>query len=105
MATLHAGGLLAAIQYEERLARPYESQCALLVGLVSTLLAGAAALVHYNALADRWRHEMHYEIEGAKTLSDAAKQYQAIADKADIGATGLFVISIGALIAAGIWAI
>lgn len=105
LTTLHAGGLLAALQYPEKLAMPYPTQCALLSGLIATMLGAIAALVHYNSLADRWRQEMHYEIEGAKELSDAASAFAETATKADWAASGLSIVSIGALALAGIFAI
>jgi multisubunit Na+/H+ antiporter MnhB subunit len=105
LTTLHAGGLLAAIQFENNLARPYEAQCALLVGLVVTILGAIFALVHYNALAERWRLEMHYEIEGVKKIAEATDEHTLIAARADNIATGLAVLSIIALGLAGVFAI
>lgn len=89
LTTLHAGGLLAAIQFEEKLARPYGTQCALLVGLIVTIVGAIMALVHYNALAERWRLEMHYEIEGSKEIGEATQEHGLIAKRADNLATGL----------------
>jgi hypothetical protein len=105
LTTLHAGGLLAALQYSDKLARAYEAQCALLAGLVATLLGGGAALIHYNALADRWRHEMHMEIEGSVEISQASEAMGHVADAADRVATTLLVVSIFALGIAGTFAI
>ena len=105
LTTLHAGGLLAALQYPDKLAMPYATQCALLTGLIATMTGAIAALVHYNSLADRWRQEMHYEIEGAKKISDAAAASSDVAIKADWIASGLSVVSVGALALAGIFAI
>lgn len=105
LATLHAGGLLASLQYSEKLARPYGAQCALLAGLVATLLGGGAALIHYNALADRWRHEMHMEIEGSKEISEASEAMGRVAYVADRAATALLAVSILALGTAGMFAI
>jgi len=105
LTTLHAGGLLAALQSPDRLARPYEAQCALLVGLIATILGGVASMIHYNALADRWRHEMHVELEGAVKVFEASEEFQAVANKADYAATTMAVISLAALSAAGVFAI
>lgn len=105
LTTLHAGGLVAALQYSEKLAMPYATQWSLLSGLVATLLGAVAALVHYNSLADRWRQEMHYEIEGAQELSEAASAFAETATKADWAASGLSIVSIGALALAGVFAI
>lgn len=105
LTTLHAGGLLAAIQFEDKLARPYETQCALLVGLLVTIVGALTALLHYNALAERWRMEMHYEIEGSKEIGKAVEAHSTVADRADNIATVLAVISIVALGVAGAFAI
>ena len=105
LTTLHAGGLVAALQYSEKLAMPYATQWSLLSGLIATMVSAVFALVHYNSLADRWRQEMHYEIEGAKEISDAAAASSDVAVKADWIASGLSVVSIGALALAGIFAI
>src|SRR3546814_15561857 len=43
LTTLHAGGLLAALQYSEKLAMHYATQCSLLSGLLATLEIGSAS--------------------------------------------------------------
>src|SRR3546814_11796122 len=48
---------------------------------------------------------MHYEIEGAKEISDAAAASSDVAVKADWISSGLSVVSISALALAGIFAI
>ncbi len=105
LTTLHAGGLLAAIQSPQKLDRPTDCQTALLIGLVTTIIGAIAGMIHYNSLADRWRQEMHMEIEGSVEISAAAKAHQERAEHADVAATTFIVISIACLAAAGALAI
>lgn len=105
LTTLHAGGLLAALQNADKLARPYEAQCSLLVGLIATMAGGIASLVHYNMLAEKWRMAMHLEVEGAKKVTDAYARRDAAAIKADWFASGAAALSIIALTVAGTFAI
>lgn len=105
LTTLHAGGLLAALQSADKLARPYETQCALLVGLIATMLGGIASLIHYNSLAEKWRMAMHLEVEGAQKVTDAYTRWDGVAITADWFASAGAGISLLALTVAGIFAI
>jgi len=105
LTTLHAGGLVAALQSPDKLAWAYETQCALLVGLVSTLAGGALSLVHFNLLAERWRQEMHLEVEGSREIIEAARASGDLAHIFERAASAVFTVSLVALLVAGIFAI
>ncbi|KTE20588.1 hypothetical protein ATE67_10100 [Sphingopyxis sp. H050] len=101
LTTLHAGGFLAAIDNADKIANPFEVKLALLAGLISTISGGAVGMVHYNYLAERWRLEMHMEIEGSKEIGTAAQAAQKLADVADRLAVSLLAVSVICLGIAG----
>lgn len=105
LTTLHAGGLVAALQNAEKLANPHQTQCALLIGLLSTLVAGAASLVHYNMLAEKWRIAMHLEVEGASEITEAYDKWDTAATRANWLACAAAGIALTALAASGAFAI
>ncbi|MBU7588314.1 MAG: hypothetical protein KAF42_03775 [Sphingopyxis terrae] len=105
LTTLHAGGLLAALQSPQNLARPYEAQCALLVGLVATLAGGALSLIHFNFLAERRRQEMYLEVEGVKEVVRSSAESGRLAHVFDRAASAALVASVLSLLTAGIFAI
>lgn len=62
-------------------------------------------MIHYNALAERWRFEMHMELEGAKTISERIEELQSKVFFFDHVSSGLLTLSLAALVLAGIFAI
>lgn len=105
LTTLHAGGLYGALQYPEKLAEPQETQVALLVGLIITIVGGAAGMIHYNFLAEKWRQEMHMEVEGSKKISQESQAAGNVAHIFDRIASSLLMFSPIALGVAGYFAI
>ena len=76
-----------------------------MVGLIGAVVGGVCAMIHYNALADCWRLQMHMEIEGANDISKKCTEFNTIAKFSDYSASALIFISVGSLTVAGTFAI
>lgn len=105
LTTLHAGGLYGALQYPEKLVAPHGTQTTLLVGLIVTIAGGVAGMIHYNFLAEKWRQQMHMEVEGSIKVSEGSASAGNVADIFDRIASGLLACSTIALAVAGACAI